>query len=213
MRRTGILAAVLCGLVVPSVHGTDIRSFKNEFAVGSGITTVKIEVPVGDLILNGYEGTSVQADVTVRYSGNRADAEKLTKDVKLVSKTKGDELEIEIDGIPDWHDMGISLKVYLTVPSTLALRGDLGVGDLTVRGMAKDLTLHVGVGDANVGVRQKGVGSVKIRCGVGDATLDVAGKHVEGHGFIGHVTEWAEGTGPAKISIDVGVGEGTVKLE
>ena len=88
----------------------------------------------------------------------------------------------------------------------------LKVGELHAAGLAADLTVDLGVGEAEVKMAEAAVRTVKVDVGVGQATLTAGRQQIDGSGFLGRNIAWSGGSGTARVSIDCGVGEVSVTL-
>ena len=103
----------------------------------------------------------------------------------------------------------------ISVPASLRLSIEMGVGELTVRGMEADLSLDLGVGELAIELSAGGVRSIELEAGVGETSLRTPGGRIEetrSH-LVGSELEWREGKGASKVSAEVGVGQISVRLE
>ena len=138
----------------------------------------------------------------------------LARKVELTSGNSGSTLQVELDGWPkNLNNSGLSAHVDVRMPRQVALRADLGVGEFEAVGLISDLSLDIGVGEANIRAREADVRRVNLEVGVGEAILRVRDRDIEGSGFIGRDLSWSDGPGKAALTVDCGVGEVDVRLD
>ena len=103
--------------------------------------------------------------------------------------------------------------MQLRLPRHLPLSVKLAVGELHAVGLAADLTVDLGVGEAEVKMAEAVARTVTVDVGVGQATLTAGRQQIDGSGFLGRNIAWTGGSGTARIAVDCGVGEVSVTLE
>jgi hypothetical protein len=207
-----ILWLVVAALLVPASALAD-RTVRNlhEDHPAAGLERVRVKFPVGRLLIEASRDGQVHYDVQVRCRKERK-CEEHAEEVSLETSVSGGTLTLEIDQRHDWNNR-IKLEGVLRMPPELALKLEMGVGEVTLHGLRDDVELNLGVGEANVRMREADVRTVKLSSGVGDATLRVGRRRMEGSGFIGHSVSWGDGSGRARVEVDLGVGDTRVELE
>jgi hypothetical protein len=170
-----------------------------------------IEVPVGQLHITGWDGDAV--DLTVRFkckSTNRRCAEVAQKPRVLYHS--GEKIRVEIRSWPRFGNPDLHAEVTVRVPRHLAVRSELGVGELEIEGLAHHLEADLGVGEVNVEMPRSAVGRVTLDTGIGEAKLLADGKSYGSAGLFTRTVRWEHGDGKARVSVDCGVGEIDVTL-
>lgn len=233
MIRHAVVAAAVLGLAIPA---TAARNRTIEETVSArGIESLVLDTGVGDVELLTHDADTVEIEVLLipRRGGlfsSLASAERAVERATLESRRQDDRLELQIDADGSGDDRRFEERWTVTMPARLAVSLELGVGDLTIRGVAGgvdaelgvgdadleipagDVSLELGVGDARVTAPATAYGMVDCSGGVGDSRIDVAGRKITGDGFMGHSVSW-RGDGPGTIEIEAGVGDARVILE
>ncbi len=116
----------------------------------------------------------------------------------------GDRASIELK-LPKNEDNHRGATVTISVPPQTNLKLELGVGDLTVKGIEGNKDLHVGIGDLTVGVTD-GAKYNEIRTGtkIGDADDGIFHQHSDG--FFPK-TQHSSLQGIYKLHATVGIGD------
>lgn len=175
---------------------------------------VRIEFPVGELRVLPSDEPRVRFDLKVRCRGSADNrCEELANRLVLESNDEGGTLHLKLDKYPKWHNKGLTVIGELHVPRALALRVEMGVGELDIDGLEGDLDVELGVGDADIRMPRARASHVTVEAGVGEAAIRGGGSDTETRGFIGSHAMWSGGTGRSSIRLHVGVGEGDVRLE
>ena len=91
----------------------------------------------------------------------------------------------------------------------------MGVADLEIRGVERDLRVDLGVGKVDLRVPGAKVGEAFVDVGIGKVRFDGGEKPEDDRRtfLIGNEVHWTDGGGEAEIEIEVGVGEVRVRLE
>lgn len=212
-----LLAALLvAGAALPAAAGSSetLRNL-NLSLDAEALETLSVEVPVGEFHVSGSDASDVRVEVAVRCNRPvKSRCEAAAGELALSSNNRGGRLVVEIENWPKNHDnSGLNLEVRVEMPKGLNLDAELGVGEFEAVGLVGDLSLDLGVGEANIRGRQEHVRRVDLEVGVGEAVLRLGDREIEGKGFIGRELEWAGGTGRAAVEVDCGVGEVDVRLD
>ncbi|HEV2854795.1 MAG TPA: hypothetical protein VHC97_18520 [Thermoanaerobaculia bacterium] len=217
MKKTALTlaAALILGLAPAAGADEIIRSFKQQVPLG-GAGEIALDFPVGEVTVAAWDNPQVDLDVKIacdekhRTSRCREAAQTL----RLIYNTSGDRFRVEVKNWPKFAGTkGLHVIARINVPRELALRTDLGVGELNVQGVAGDLTVDVGVGEVNLTLPKDAIRSVDLDTGIGEANLIAAGRRYESSGFMARELNWDKGTGNARVKVDCGVGEIGVNLK
>jgi hypothetical protein len=215
---SALAAAAAALLLLPAAAeagGSEtLRTLRVDLSAGDA-GTLEIEVPVGEVRVDGTDGSRVEATVEVQCNRPvKSRCEAMAQRVELASGSAGERAWIKLDGWPSGKDSsGLSVRVELSMPRQLGLVADLGVGEFEAVGLVSDLALDLGVGEATIRAREEHVRRVDLEVGVGEAVLRVGERTIEGKGFIGRDLAWSHGHGAAALKVDCGVGEVDVRLE
>jgi hypothetical protein len=206
------LAAVLLW-TVPAFAGKEpVRNFSKQIPAGA-VRSVDLDVPVGEVVVDAWDGADVQLDVRLECRHGSASCRDAAQRVRLVYSTDDDKLHIEIKDWPKLSGKGLEAHVRMQMPRHLPLDVDLGVGEIGVAGLENDVKANVGVGELNLTLPASAVGMVHADAGIGEANLIAGGRHYESSGLIAKELRWNKGTGTATIAADCGVGEINVRLQ
>jgi hypothetical protein len=212
MRKTLAIALALGATALAALAETPVKTQKEAYPATT-LKSVALDVPVAEVRIEGTTGTDVLAEMTVTCSKDTDACRQRAEQVVLASTVKGADLLLEVKGYSKRSSSGVQVELALKVPSVLALRLDLGVGDVEIEGVEGALNLDVGVGDLEVQGKLAAVASVELETGVGDAKLELPSGGPEASGFVGKELSWNEGKGPSRWHLEVGVGELEVRLK
>ncbi|MFL6235518.1 MAG: hypothetical protein ACJ76N_20445 [Thermoanaerobaculia bacterium] len=216
MKKTVLTASTL-GLAVllwavPAGAREVVRSFKQQIPVGSA-GRIHLDFPVGELRVEGSNGRQVDLDIQITCNRPTSRCEDAAQDLRLVYNGADGQLEVKIKDWPHWGGTkGLNVNATIRVPRNLPLRTDLGVGSLTIEGIAADVTADLGVGEVHVNLPKEAIGSAAIDTGIGEASLVAGGRRYSSEGLFTREIHWDKGTGHARVKVDCGVGEIHVTL-
>ncbi len=215
MRRWMILLLATAALASAAEAGSKARELTGAFALEPG-QDLRLDLSVGEIRIEGaaIDRVEIELRVTCRW-GSDEDCEGLLEKVELESRTTARRRIVEIVSDSSWRKTKLEIEADFRVPRGVALEIDMGVGELTISGVAADVSADLGVGELSIRVKREAVRSVGLDAGVGEAKLLGAGTFVEGRRsmLVGSEVFWDEGEGEARVRADVGVGEATVYLE
>ena len=211
--RLALALATLCVLTAAPARAVVLETEPHIYPVAAH-QRVRLEFPVGELKVIPTDEASVRFDLRVRCHGSdEGRCEELANRLVLDSDDEGNTLHLKLQKYPKWHNHGMTVMGELRVPRALAVRIEMGVGELTIDGIEGDLDVELGVGEAAIRAAKAHAGHVSVETGIGDANIHGGGTDTESHGFIGSRATWVAGNGHSAVRLHVGVGEGTVRLE
>jgi hypothetical protein len=209
----GLAVVLACGALCRPAAADDDRRLEESYSA-RGVHTLRLDVPVGEVHLEGTGDDEVAVKAEIRCTDDGRRCREALRQVRLDTATAGGELKIGLENWPKTGGPGaLELEMRVRLPRALALAAKLGVGEFHAAALAGDLTISVGVGEIEVTRPEAGVKRVKADVGVGGATLSVGRREIEGSGFLGRTIDWKGDGGTATIAVDCGVGEVTVVLE
>lgn len=206
------LATILALITTVSGSADVVRSFDESVSV-DGKEQVRIDLPVGKLIIQGTSGSTAHFKIEVDCKRRSSRCERDAAALELELDDRSDRIRLQIKEWPTWSTGGLSIVIVASLPSHLAVSADVGVGDVQIDDLASDLSLDVGVGDVRINGASSAVRSVQVDSGIGKASIRIAGETFsERSFFLGNETRWTEGSGEARIEVDMGVGAIEVDL-
>lgn len=180
----------------------------------AGARSVGFHADVGELHVVATSGSSVRARIELLCEReNDTRCRGAAQDVKLRIRHRGDRLQLAVDDWPKLPNKRITLRARIEVPRDLDLEIDMGVGEITVRGMERDVEVDVGVGEVSIEMAEAAVREVHLDTGVGEVEMQVGGRTIDGTGFVSSHLTWRHGPGSARVEVDAGVGEIAVILQ
>jgi len=209
MRNITGIAIITLALAAPLSAADDISNHSFD---ATGVTSVRLDHSVGELEITGADVKTVE--VRMEIDCDSRDCREKADDIRLVSRVKGGELQLEVDGYPKFSK-GVAVHLDIRLPRAMALAIDHGVGEVSIDGVGGDIDLETGVGEVDIHGSSKAFRSAEIELGVGESELTVDGTKIEGDSFlfVGGEREWHKGRGESSLKVEVGVGEATVKLD
>ncbi|MEO5617235.1 MAG: hypothetical protein ABIS67_05660 [Candidatus Eisenbacteria bacterium] len=213
MRRTWTLAALFLFGLAAQAHAREIRIDQRSMPVPRD-RQVRIEFPVGELTVEASTGPRVTLDLSARCKGRDSDdCRERAERIEVDAEETGGELRIKVKGYPKIHTGGFNLQGVLRLPRELALRVEMGVGEIRISGIEGDLDVDLGVGEADIRTPGRAVRSIEVATGVGDASVMADGGRVRRRSFISSSASWADGRGRSSVNLKVGVGDATVRVD
>jgi len=212
MKKTLLILAIALLWATSAGAKETIRSFRQQIPVGAA-GKIHLDFPVGEVQVTGWDNREVDVDVSIVCEKPTSRCEDAARELRLVYNIKGGQLEVKIAHWPHWGGTkGLNVVAVLHVPRNLPLRTDLGVGALTIEGIASDVTADLGVGEVHVTLPKEAIGSADIDTGIGEASLVADGRRYSSEGLISRQINWNKGSGRSRVKVDCGVGEIHVTL-
>jgi prolyl-tRNA editing enzyme YbaK/EbsC (Cys-tRNA(Pro) deacylase) len=210
MRFAPVLLVV--ALASPAFADRTVRTL-DDVQPAAGVDKVHLEFSVGQLTIEPSTDRNIHFTVKVRCKDNSRRCEERAEELEIEARRIGSTLKIEIPKTSGWDSNRATFRAVLLMPADLALRLEMGVGELTISGLAHDVDVNLGVGEARLRLDENHVREVTVSSGVGDASLRVGKRNLQGSGWLGHSVRWDDGPGRARIEVDLGVGETEVVLD
>jgi hypothetical protein len=205
-------ALALLSAALPASAEEVVRSFQKQFPVGD-LNDIHIEIPVGEVEIEASDARQVEVKVDLVCKNRKPRCLEAARDVRFVYTTDDGRLHLQMKDWPKAGTKGLQARAKFSVPKNLALKAELGVGELTIQGIENDLQVDLGVGEVNMTLPEAAVGSVSLDTGIGEASLKAGGRRYESAGLFVREVNWNQGKGQARVSVDCGVGEINVALQ
>ncbi len=195
-RDLAIYGVLLSCASLMQAQSGDLLTKTQAFAPGQ---TVHLDVNVGDLrILPSADDHQIRLTIQPKHGVSFAEAQSWVRQFDV----NGNEANIHLH-MPKQGDR--SGQVTLYVPSTTALKIDLGVGDVVLDSIDGDKDLSIDVGDLKIGgLNPSEYGIVKNGTGIGDVEDKVFS--AQQSGWLGK-SEKMTGSGKYYLRAHVGIGD------
>ncbi|CCQ10195.1 Secreted protein containing internal repeats [Pseudoalteromonas luteoviolacea B = ATCC 29581] len=167
-----------------------------------------LEVPVGriDLQTNNSDKIDVRVEITPKNEGDSWFGSDVNLDkFSIEAKNTESELYLTIDSDE------IEQIWQVTIPKSLALNLELGVGKVEVSDLANSATIEVGVGKVLINTALNDFKAINLDSGVGKTRVKGFEKNIEHNKNV--VSSDVKYRGDGQYSIDVEVGVGDAKVE
>lgn len=169
-------------------------------------SSIKVEVPVGSLTIETYDGDDIILEVEIKESDNDWFSSADLDDAEIDIDKSGNSVHLEID----MED--VVQKWEMKIPKDAHLDIDLGVGEVEIDGFERDANIDVGVGEVDLNLSGNNYREIELESGVGGVDLN-GFSNVDGkRKLVSESVEW-RGKGDYELNIDVGVGEVDVDLD
>ncbi len=175
---------------------------------------IKLNVPVGEVIVSGTTGNNLTAVATIScQKEKRENCYQLLKELSW-SKTTGNTAEFSLapGGITRYDH--VSIKIKFGVPQDKKLDINLSAGELRIDNTSACLNAEVNAGEINIKLKEDQLDSAKLTAKVGDVKLVTArGDAIEGERsmLVGASLDW-KGTGTCQTKASVLAGEVHLEL-
>jgi hypothetical protein len=183
-------------------------TFKNitQIVDVSDADRVKLDISVGELDIEVYDGEEIQLDVDIEaqrswWFGRRRNV---------------DDIELDIDGRGSSVYIGLkenNLEQHwrIRLPAKLAVEIEIGVGDVHIEEFSNSLDMEIGVGAVRIDVDDIDYAVIHVSAGVGDATIRGFERRADNERNFISADAYYHGDGEHEIEIEVGVGDVQVR--
>ena len=213
MRRI-IISFVLSLLAATVLLASPRRELTESYAL-QGAEEVAIELEVGELTIESEEIDRLEVTLKLRCRSGSASCERRLERIEIVSERGDDRLQVSFDGISKTTSSRMEIEVFVRVPRRAELVVDMGIGELDVTGVERDIFVDMGIGEVRLWLDESHVGSVFLDAGIGESALYGAEDRadVSRPFLIGSELDWEAGDGTSEVVVDLGIGEISVHLE
>ena len=190
-------------MATPSMAADSVMIEKN-IAVEAN-SELHINIPVGELKLESYDGHQVLLQIEVEKGNNWFSSVDL-EDAKLSEEQTSEQLKLAVElenTTQEW---------VVKVPNTVDLDLDIGVGEARLRAINSDVKMDVGVGSADIRLATDNYATISLDAGVGDAKLRDFDNAKTERAVVSAEVDWS-GNGEHVLNVDVGVGDVEVSLD
>lgn len=170
------------------------------------VSTIVLNVEVGEVVLDTHQSSEVIVEVLVKESDSHWFSSADLDDIQLNKEISQQRLFLEIDK----EDTNQEWKI--TVPESVNLKVELGVGKIYLSDLNKDIDVELGVGDTEIVLSDNDYARIELDTGVGDAKLKGFSDYHAKRSLVSKSVEW-KGNGQHDIRVDVGVGDVRVSVD
>lgn len=163
-------------------------------------SAVYINIPVGSLEVETYDGDEIVLEVELKESDEGWFKSVDFDDAEIDIRQSGDKIHLEVD----MEDVVQNWQVKL--PESASLDIDLGVGQVNIEDFHQDANIDVGVGEVDVQLADDNYREIDLDSGVGGADLRGFKNVDRERAMISETVNW-QGKGDFDLTIDVGVGD------
>lgn len=186
------------------------------FAGNDKVLTKEIAVDnISQLVLDAHVGTvklsaSDDNQIHIYVKVSEKDGWSLFKgnpeDAKLKIDNNGQRITVSL------NDDEYGEEWRIEIPQLEQVDADLGVGEMTIKGISANLSVDVGVGEVSIYSVAQDFASAKAEAGVGAASVHSdAGSVSQNRSMVSEEVSWV-GHGKYAINVEVGVGDASIKL-
>lgn len=202
--KVNLLIAALLTISTATI-AADKHEINKTFAVNN-TQNLEIDFPVGSIVINHHDSNEIIVNIELEAKNNdswfSSDIDLST--ISLDEKQTNNELDLEID-----HD-DIEQTWRVTLPQSLSLDIELGVGSVEINQFANSANVDVGVGSVEINTLLDDYKRIKLDTGVGDSSIK--GLKNSGEQQRSIVSSKSDYRGNGQYSIDVEVGVGDIKV-
>lgn len=199
MRKTVLVIALTSLFAVQALAKESRIRIQEELDIDPN-STLHINVPVGEFILDTHSSNSIDLNIEVSGKDNGWFSNDDVSNAKLTTRVENGHIYLEVD------KEDTSQEWVIKVPTSVHLDLNMGVGEAKIENLRKDLNIDVGVGEVTVDLGNNDYARIDLDSGVGE--VDLRGFKSVNHNkaMVSESAEW-HGSGEHEIEIDVGVGE------
>lgn len=197
---------LVTALAMPIVLADSYKRITHEIDA-SDFERLSLQISVAEVEIEIYDGDVIELDIQLEanrrwFSLRRGNVD----NVELEQRASGETLYLEID------EDNIEQTWFARIPEDLAMRIELGVGDINIENLDNDLDLDIGVGAARVEVSSENYHTIAATAGVGDASIRGFNNRSDNErsSFVG-ADAYYRGEGEYEIRLEVGVGDVQVR--
>ena len=181
------------------------HEIKRNFTVDTQ-QTLDISFPVGSLEINTHDGNEVKVTIELEEKNNGwfDDSDNLDE-LTLDSEQTANKLTLSLD------NDDVQQNWLVSVPLSLAVNLDLGVGDIEINDFANSADIEVGVGAVRIDSQSDDYKYISLDSGVGDTRI--SGLKSDAKTSRKMVSSESEYTGSGTHTIKIEVGVGDIKIK
>lgn len=170
------------------------------------ISKLVLDAHVGTVKLSASDDNQIHIYVKVSEKEDWSLFKSSVDDAELAIDNNGKRLKISL------NDDQYGEEWKIEIPQLDRIDADLGVGEMTIKGISANLSVDVGVGEVSIYSLAEAYASAKAESGVGAASIDSdVGQLKQNRSMVSEEVSWV-GQGKYAIDVEVGVGDASIKL-
>lgn len=192
--------AALFSLILSLPAIADVKTIRMELDA-TQLQLLKLQVGVGQIKINTADIDTIQLTVDVKGEKRWWFFTHKVGDVELKQQRSNHQLMLSIEKDntkQDWQ---------LTIPQSLAVHAELGVGQLYAEQLTADVYVDLGVGQISVKLDANQYEQIALTAGVGNVQLQNAPNETKSDRHLVGGTLKLNGSGQATFEASVGVGD------
>ncbi|MBE1301695.1 MAG: hypothetical protein GJ680_17545 [Alteromonadaceae bacterium] len=203
MKKPLLLLSALA-LCVGHAYGKERIYLDDKFDVEKD-SIIHIDVPVGSVEIETHDSDQVVIDIVVKEKNDGWFGGDDIEDAELEKDISGKKVRLEVDVDESQQEWRVKL------PKSANIRVELGVGQVELENVERDVMVDVGVGEVDVELTDDNYRKISLESGVGGADLSGFKQVDRERAMVSESLYW-RGEGEYLIDIEVGVGDIDVNL-
>lgn len=168
----------------------------------SGQQQLDINVPVGSLELTTHQGSNVKVSIEFKAKNNNGFKSEIDlESITLDHQQNANKLSLNVD------NDDIQQKWVVSLPTSMAIDLELGVGDIEVNDFANSADIDVGVGAVRISSELDDYKRIELDSGVGDTRVSNMKNDAQHTRKMVSSETLYRGNGQYSINVEVGVGD------
>lgn len=198
--RKPLLVIALAGLFATQAIADNSKiRIKEEINISPN-STIHINIPVGEFILDTHSSNTIELNVEVSSKNNGWFSSEDVSDTELSKRIEDKHVYLQIDKEDSTQEWVIS------IPVNANLDLDMGVGEAHIENVQASLNIDVGVGEVELKLSDDNYALIDLDAGVGEVNLRGFDSVNHKKHMVSESLKW-HGKGEHEIEVDVGVGE------
>lgn len=210
LNRRLALVSTVTGIALVTASGAAYAAEDKILTKKIAVDDIKefvIDAHVGTVKLSPSDDNQIHIYVKVTEKDGWSMFKATPEDAQLKINNSGNRITISLNE----DDFGEEWRIE--VPQMEKIDADLGVGEMTIKGLQANMSVDVGVGEVSVYSMADSYGSVKAESGVGAANVfSNSGQKDQNRAMVSESVSWS-GQGDYAIKVEVGVGDASIKLK
>jgi hypothetical protein len=210
-----VVASLLTCVAITPAFAASRREVTASFPL-QGAAEVVFEMEVGELTIETADIEQVDVALDIRCRTSSVTCERRMEQVEAVESRRDDRLQVAVSGIGKTTSHRMEVDARVRVPRRVELVVDMGIGELDISGVDRDLYVDMGIGEVRLRLDAAAVGSVYLDAGIGESALygpsDAEARSSRPF-LVGSELAWEEGAGGSEVVVDLGIGEIAVHLD
>jgi hypothetical protein len=186
-----------------------------------GIRQVRIEIPIGEIIIRNGAASAVELTGTIRQRYGDRDDKEWASDIvaatKIVLDVSGDVVFVRRETGPEatgWRAKRSpsDIKATIQVPAGLAIDIEQSIGEVDIAGSFGDIDLALRIGEASIRVPKRDIRHLSASAKIGEVKTNLGDRVITKEGLFAGETYYENETGKRDLRVRVQIGEIEIDL-